>query len=65
MQPITTMECKNCNKAYRPDYCRTTSFTIKNAKTNLQPWGTPIATSIRSKLIHDYIRKGFQLDRLT
>jgi hypothetical protein len=43
----------------------TTSFTIKNAKTNLQPWGTRIATSIRIKLLHDYIRKGFQLDRLT
>jgi hypothetical protein len=65
MQPITTLERKNCNKEYKPDYYMTTSFTIKNAKTDLQPWGTRIATSIRSKLLHDYIRKGFQLDRLT
>jgi hypothetical protein len=32
MQPITTLEHKNCNKAYKPDYYMTTSFTIKNAK---------------------------------
>jgi hypothetical protein len=40
MQPITTLERKELQQAYKPDYYVTTSFTIKKCKTDLQPWGT-------------------------